>query len=524
MSTTKKPAAKAPAKKKQHAKPAAQAAILARTPMDIPASKLHPAAWNPRPKITPESVADLTASIAKDGLIQRLVVIKNGDGYDVVAGNRRLVACREAGLDPIPCELMDVTPKMAYRLTLIENLQRQDVDPLLESDLVAELIAGGMSQAEIAAETGRGERWVARRKNLRNLSKSWRARATAGNISTDCLEHVAAYPVEIQDACKDFCIWKDKSQSGTRWNDIASAFQQHSRDLKEAPFPTAACRTCANNTGATPDLFDWDGDKPTVLGRCLCAKCYAKKRREGIAATIEKAKADGVTVINSRPHYCCDTAKRKTQKCTVLHVFEDFDGSSSILWASPHKDDAAPYGASNDSDDLEQHEKEIKEKKKNRNKAIRDLAKICTVDRLAKLLHKFSHTPGICLVDPFVPFVFQVMFAGLDSYRCAGSDTLKEDVATAAMFGNLVVPSQFIRTIASTIVASLDPSRLDGVRAERNAKLILAMSPEIRMELGEEKAEHILPAASVFDFTHPKVKWIGASDDDGDLDNAEIDE
>lgn len=514
----KKTAAKAPAKKKPRAVPATQAAILARTPMDIPAAKLHHAKWNPRAKITPESVSDLTASIGKDGLIQRLVVIKSADGYDVVAGNRRLVACRAAGLDPIPCEVMDVTPEMARRLTLIENLQRQDVDPLLESDLIAELIDGGMTQAEIAAEAGRGERWVARRRQLINLCESWRKRAADGKVSTDCLEHVAAYPVEVQVACKDFSIWRDKTPYGLRWEDVREAFGRQERDLKEAPFNTTPCRTCCNNTGVAPDLFDWAEDKPAALGKCLCAKCYAQKRSEGIAAAIEKAKEAGVAIVESRPNYYCDTAKRKTKKCTVMHVFKDYDGSTSVVWAEPHKSDDE---TAHEMSEEEKHEEERREKKKNRNKAIRELAKILTVDKLDKVLHDISYNPQIGRIDPFAPFVFQVLFFGLDGYRCVGTDTNKEDAATAAVFGNLDVPRNFTRKIAATIIASLDPSRMDGVRAERNAKLILAMSHEIRGELGEDTAKHILPIEDVYAFSHPAVKWLGVSDEASDVEFTE---
>lgn len=160
--------------------PQAQAKALERKRIEVAAHQLRSAPWNPRPEITSESVADITASIREIGLIQPLVVMKDPekkpvggvDFYLVVAGHRRFKACVDAGLSPIPCDVIDCDVPMAKRVTMIENLQRKDVDPLMEADLIAGLIEGGMTQAEIAAETGRGEKWVARRANLVKLSKS----------------------------------------------------------------------------------------------------------------------------------------------------------------------------------------------------------------------------------------------------------------------------------------------------------------------------------------------------------------
>ena len=167
-----------------------------RTPLEIHEEDLVHAPWNPRAAITPADVADLTESIKKDGLIQRLAVIADKDDghYVVIAGNRRLVACRAAGLAFIPCELLDVDIQTAKRMTLIENLQRKDVDPLMEADLIHGLTTDGMTIAEIATETGRGDKWVWRRQQLVHLNKVWRDLVSKGiNFTVDCLERVASY-------------------------------------------------------------------------------------------------------------------------------------------------------------------------------------------------------------------------------------------------------------------------------------------------------------------------------------------
>lgn len=141
------------------------------TELDI--NLLRHAPWNPRPEITEDDVKDITASILTSGLIQRIVVMVDPEDaryYIVIAGNRRLVACRAAGLKTVPVDIIDCPVEEAKRKTLIENLQRKDVDPIMEADLIAGLVSSGMTEEEIAAETGRGNKWVWRRKQLQNLS------------------------------------------------------------------------------------------------------------------------------------------------------------------------------------------------------------------------------------------------------------------------------------------------------------------------------------------------------------------
>ena len=518
---TKKKAVKATAKKGKTkgapAKVAEKAATPKRTPMDIPAAKLRHAPWNPRAKITPESVADLTASIRKDGLIQRLVVVKDGSNYTVVAGNRRLVACREAKLDPIPCEIMDVTQDQARRLTLLENLQRQDGDPLLESDLIDKLIADGMTQAEIAAETGRGERWVARRKNLRNLSPGWRKRAQSGKIATDCLEHIAAYPLALQEKLKDESKWRDTSASGLRWFDISNRFTQESRELKGVPFDTNQCRTCPNNSGATPDLFDWDNDKPTALGKCLCAKCYAKKLADAIAATIKKAKDDGLSVIESRPSYSVSTSPKQTKKCTVLHVYRDYGGNKVVEWAEPQPN--AGTDGSESSEKEREAELAKKRETKERNKAIRALAEWCAKDdNLENCIRQRFTDEATGEIRPWVPLAFQTAFSGIGTCRLVGTETDKEKCAAAMAFGTFHVPGCFAKWIAREIIRYLDPGRSQAYYAVPNAKLILALFPEAKEGIGPQAKVAIALDEALESLKTPEVKWIDPDADESKAD------
>lgn len=321
-----------------------KAADYVRKRVDIEVGKLHVAAWNPRGKITPESVADLAASIKSLGLIQPVVAMMDADGTaTLIAGHRRVVAAKLAGLDKVPCEvLVGVDEETARRMTFIENLQRKDADPLLESELVGSLLKSGMTLDEIAAETGRGRQWVARRMNLSNLSPSWRKRVKSGEqITIDCLEHIAAHPLEIQERLKDAsCHSYYGSSHPLSWNDISWEFKREIRDLREVLFDTEKCRSCPNNTGCCPDLFDYEVGKDATLGKCLDAKCYLKLTEQAIAAAVEAAEKRGRVVMKKSPYQCGvygNTTKRPTKANTALYVFTDSMGNRTMEYAPPPK-------------------------------------------------------------------------------------------------------------------------------------------------------------------------------------------
>ena len=312
--------------------------------IDVDIGKVHVAPWNPRGKITPESVADLAASIRTLGMIQPVVCMMEPNGsLTLIAGHRRLVAAKLAGLKTIPCDALDgLDEATAKRMTFIENLQREDADPILEAELVYGLVKAGMTHAEIAAETGRGEKWVARRANLVNLSPSWRERARRGELITvDCLEHIAAHSLEIQERLKDAsCNSYYGSSHPLSWNDISWEFKREIRDLREVLFDTEKCRSCPNNTGCCPDLFDYEVGKDATLGKCLDAKCYLKLTEQAIAAAVEAAEKRGRVVMKKAPYQCGvygNTTKRPTKANTALYVFTDSMGNRTMEYAPPPK-------------------------------------------------------------------------------------------------------------------------------------------------------------------------------------------
>ena len=109
--------------------------------VEVPLAKIVPNPNQPRRDFDEEKLDELADSIKKNGLIQPIVVRKHGIGYEIIAGERRYQASKRAGLERIPVIVKDVDDAEMYRLALIENIQRDDLNPIEEAKGYKTLIA-----------------------------------------------------------------------------------------------------------------------------------------------------------------------------------------------------------------------------------------------------------------------------------------------------------------------------------------------------------------------------------------------
>ena len=138
----------------------------------LPVGSIHPNPLQPRKVFDPEALRELTDSIRRYGVLQPLTVRRSSDGsFELVAGERRLRASREAGLEKVPCILVNVSEQDSGLLALVENLQRQDLDFIEEAEGLRTLIQNyGMSQEEAARCIGLSQSAVANKLRLLRLS------------------------------------------------------------------------------------------------------------------------------------------------------------------------------------------------------------------------------------------------------------------------------------------------------------------------------------------------------------------
>ena len=142
----------------------------------IPLGRIRPNPQQPRHSFDEEGLAELAASIRSCGILQPLTVRRAGEGYELVAGERRLRAARIAGLREVPCLVAQVGEEDAALLALMENLQRRDLDCWEEAQAIARLISRyGLSQEEAARRLGRAQPTVANKLRLLRLPEDVRA-------------------------------------------------------------------------------------------------------------------------------------------------------------------------------------------------------------------------------------------------------------------------------------------------------------------------------------------------------------
>ncbi|MBI1832243.1 MAG: ParB/RepB/Spo0J family partition protein [Planctomycetes bacterium] len=98
--------------------------------MQVPLDLIVPSPHQPRKTFDDEELASLCASVKSHGILQPIVVRHAGDKYQLVAGERRLRAAHDAGLETIPIRIVDLNDQQAYEATLIENIQRTDLNPI----------------------------------------------------------------------------------------------------------------------------------------------------------------------------------------------------------------------------------------------------------------------------------------------------------------------------------------------------------------------------------------------------------
>ena len=133
----------------------------------LPARSIRPNPAQPRRIFREDALAELADSIRRHGILQPLSVRRVGNGYELIAGERRLRAGVLAGLAEIPCIVMSMDEAESGAAALIENLQRQNLDFVEEARGIARLMEkGGFSQEQVAALLGRSQSSIANKLRL----------------------------------------------------------------------------------------------------------------------------------------------------------------------------------------------------------------------------------------------------------------------------------------------------------------------------------------------------------------------
>jgi ParB family transcriptional regulator, chromosome partitioning protein len=240
-------------------------------PIEIAIARVRPNPNQPRQRFDEAELATLTASIREHGVLQPILVIETIEGYQLVAGERRLRAAAAAGLDRIPAVVRQFDEQAQLEIALVENLQREDLDPIEAATGFRKLVDEfGFTHEQIAERVGRARSTVANTLRLLDLAPTVQAAVADRHLTEGHARALGGLPVEHQERVLDSVVGQDLSVRQT---------EELVRRLRE-PRPTPVARA---TRPSDPDLERVEED----LRRALGTKVSLARSRRGGRIVIE---------------------------------------------------------------------------------------------------------------------------------------------------------------------------------------------------------------------------------------------
>jgi len=215
--------------------------------LEVSPDRIDPNPDQPRQHMDPEKLSELAKSMIEQGVVQPLVVRRVGSRYQIIAGERRWRAAREAGLEKVPVIVRQAGDRELLEIALVENIQREDLNPIEEAGAYRRLIAElGYSQEQVAVRVGKDRSTVANLLRLLRLPREIR-----GLVAEQKLSPGHARPLLTLDAPDaQVAIARQILEKGLSVRDVERRVQAAIRPAKE----TKAARGDANTREAESHL------------------------------------------------------------------------------------------------------------------------------------------------------------------------------------------------------------------------------------------------------------------------------
>lgn len=244
--------------------------------VSLPLQKIEPNPLQPRKTFDPDELASLAESIRMHGIIQPLTVRKLPSGfYQIIAGERRWRACRMAGLVEVPVRVIEADDRRVAELALVENLQREDLNPIEEALGYKSLIEEyGLTQEEASKSVGRSRPAIANAMRLLSLSKEVLPLVEDGTLSAG---HARAL-LPISDPAEQLKAARAVIDGGLS---VRKTEQLAAKTLKKlAEEPEAESKTDAL-------MVDYIAETEDYLSRSLARKVALEQKRKGGRIILE---------------------------------------------------------------------------------------------------------------------------------------------------------------------------------------------------------------------------------------------
>ena len=225
-----------------------------RSSLLLPISQVESCSTQPRKAFDPDALADLSESIRQHGIIQPLTVRKLQSGYyQIIAGERRWRAARMAGLTEVPAIVIEADDRKAMELAMIENLQREDLNPMEEAEGYRTLMEQyGLTQEETSQRVGKSRSAVANALRLLHLSDEVRVLVEEGKLSGGHARALVPLTAELQKKAAAVIIKDDLSVRQTELlvkKLTADKPQKPAKDAGSVDYAAEAARELSERLG-----------------------------------------------------------------------------------------------------------------------------------------------------------------------------------------------------------------------------------------------------------------------------------
>ncbi len=231
--------------------------------LDCDVDRIRPNRYQPRTHFSETELAELADSIRAQGILQPLLVRRDGDDYELVAGERRLRAARMAGLGRVPVVVREISDAEMLEISIVENVQREDLNPMEEADAYQRLIdAFSLTQEETARRVGKSRPAVANMLRLRQLPEPIKEAIRAGELS---MGHARAL-LGAANSARQIAAWKAVAQRHLSVRQTEALIRQLNRETAE-PTPRPKAADAAYYTHLGEDLSRHFGTKVEIRRR-----------------------------------------------------------------------------------------------------------------------------------------------------------------------------------------------------------------------------------------------------------------
>ncbi|MEG1583431.1 MAG: ParB/RepB/Spo0J family partition protein [Anaerovorax sp.] len=233
----------------------------------IDINNIKPNANQPRKNFSEEKIEELAKSIEMHGIIQPIMVRSATQGYELVAGERRWRAARKAGLKKVPCIVRELNEEQNMLVAIIENMQREDLNPMEESEALNQMISTyGLTQEEVSRSVGKSRPYITNALRLLKLPEEVKKMVAEGQLSNGHARTIAG----VKDEKKQIELANLTLKEGLSVRQLEKLAKE---EADQGMNKRAKARTKVKNR----EILTLEEDLKTTLGTKVSIKYTGKK-------------------------------------------------------------------------------------------------------------------------------------------------------------------------------------------------------------------------------------------------------